>query len=281
MRFKQLFAIAASLTLLSSIIQPPAQAQSIDPPGSSQSNSSQPAGIPGWIWLNSFMKILLIMTVLMIGAAVKAQAQSNFKADQLQKAMYSGNGIEGSFENLSGTRWKESNNKGEINYFSETQRDEWSVYLKDESRSIRIQIDLYLKSIFVDPFGAGRRKIYSITSSTAKTINPVQSTDPRVVGILDWKFYLEKYPDVKEKFGNNAQAAQKHWLILGIAECRQSSSTFDIKYYLNSYPDLVQAFGTDCVKALNHWLTYGMKERRATVGISIKFTNKTDKLLEI
>jgi hypothetical protein len=108
-----------------------------------------------------------------------------------------------------------------------------------------------------------------------------QTPDPRVNGILDWRFYLDKYPDVKNMFGNNARAAQNHWLRFGLAECRQSSADFNIDYYLNSHSDLVNAFGTDCVKALDHWLNFGKKEGRKTAGIKFTFTNNTRFPIEI
>jgi uncharacterized membrane protein YqiK len=61
MRFKQLLAIAASLTLLSSLTQPPAQAQSNTAPINTQvDNSSQESGIPSWIWIVGSGIFLLI-----------------------------------------------------------------------------------------------------------------------------------------------------------------------------------------------------------------------------
>jgi hypothetical protein len=119
--------------------------------------------------MEKFMKLFVMMAVLMVGMTVMVQAQSNFKADQLQMVKYSGGGIQGSFEFTSGTTWTESNNQDGTHYFLETQRDDWSVYLKDETRSLTIQIDLHQRSIFVDPFGGGRRKLYSITRTAAKT----------------------------------------------------------------------------------------------------------------
>jgi uncharacterized membrane protein YqiK len=60
MRFKQLFAIAASVTLLSSLTQPPTQAQSNDSPVIEQTNPSQPSSLPGWIWIVGGGVFLLI-----------------------------------------------------------------------------------------------------------------------------------------------------------------------------------------------------------------------------
>jgi hypothetical protein len=113
------------------------------------------------------MQAILICLFVFAGLIT---AQSNFKADQLQMVKYSDGRIDGSFEKTIGNNWKETNSKDGTHIFAETNRDDWSVYLKDQSRNITIQIDLHQKSIFVDPFGTERRKIYSITKSVAKTL---------------------------------------------------------------------------------------------------------------
>jgi hypothetical protein len=119
--------------------------------------------------MEKYMKSFVTAVFLVIGLTGVVSAQSNFKADQLQMVRYSGGGVDGSFEKTSETSWKESNNQDGTHFFSQTQLDDWSVYLKDEARSITIQIDLHQRSVFVDPFGGGRRKLYSITRSAAKT----------------------------------------------------------------------------------------------------------------
>lgn len=49
MKFKQLLAITASVTLLASLTQPPATAANTSPI-IAQTSPSQPSGLPGWIW---------------------------------------------------------------------------------------------------------------------------------------------------------------------------------------------------------------------------------------
>jgi uncharacterized membrane protein YqiK len=60
MKYKQLFAIAASLTLVASLPQPPIQAQSHNLPVIAQTNSSQSSGLPGWIWIAGSGLLLII-----------------------------------------------------------------------------------------------------------------------------------------------------------------------------------------------------------------------------
>ena len=68
MRFKRLLAIAASLTLVASLIQPPApaQSQSRDDSRIEVDNSSQSSGLPGWIWIFG-SGILLIIFLPRVG----------------------------------------------------------------------------------------------------------------------------------------------------------------------------------------------------------------------
>jgi hypothetical protein len=66
----------------------------------------------------------------------------------------------------SGKDWVEINKDGkEVGHFSETNRDEWSVYLLKNDGS-KLQIDLYLKTTFFTPDGMGgkRFELYKLTS---------------------------------------------------------------------------------------------------------------------
>ncbi|WP_175683884.1 M12 family metallopeptidase [Burkholderia cenocepacia] len=79
---------------------------------------------------------------------------------------------------------------------------------------------------------------------------------------FDAEFYLSHYPDLRNAFGADHQAALNHWKTSGIAEGRRASREFDVTYYLSRYPDLYQAFRNDYAAALNHWVTYGIREGR-------------------
>ncbi len=53
--------------------------------------------------------------------------------------------------------------------FKEMNRDEWSVYLKDEGRSVSIQLDLHTKKVFYkDAKNLQKRPLYEILNSSAK-----------------------------------------------------------------------------------------------------------------
>jgi hypothetical protein len=69
----------------------------------------------------------------------------------------------GSFEgDRSG--WVEKNAAGEVSFrFDEIGRDEWSVYLRDRSRNVRLQLDLWRKQINYAAGDDPMRPLYAIT----------------------------------------------------------------------------------------------------------------------
>ena len=76
-------------------------------------------------------------------------------------------------------------------------------------------------------------------------------------------FYLSKYDDLSQKFGNDYSHAAEHWAKFGIDEGRQGSIGFDSRYYLDHYPDLTQIFGPKGFRdAFRHYLRFGLDEAR-------------------
>ncbi|MBK9759177.1 MAG: RICIN domain-containing protein [Flavobacteriales bacterium] len=67
----------------------------------------------------------------------------------------------GRFVRIAPRSWVERNPTGAYN-FTETGRDEWSVYLRDEARKISIQLDLYRKKVSMTPDGGGKMDLYNI-----------------------------------------------------------------------------------------------------------------------
>ena len=73
---------------------------------------------------------------------------------------------QGSFRHLGNGQWTEFNAEGQAAYrFAERGRDDWSVYLHDESRNLQIQIDLYRKRISYGLNNQARSDLYIITRS--------------------------------------------------------------------------------------------------------------------
>ncbi len=74
-----------------------------------------------------------------------------------------GNGTSkiGDFVNTGGTGWQEIQFNGKKFNFVEQNRDEWSVYLKDNSRNIYIQLDLYTKKVKYNAAGDPPVNLYN------------------------------------------------------------------------------------------------------------------------
>ena len=64
--------------------------------------------------------------------------------------------------------WEERGDDGGRFTFEETGRDDWSVYLQDRSRGVRLQVDLHRRQIRYADNGAPQyRDLYAITGSSA------------------------------------------------------------------------------------------------------------------
>ena len=61
-------------------------------------------------------------------------------------------------------QWVEFDAVNGFHYFQETHRDEWSVYLFDAGRNVRLQLDLHLKQVFYTDASTSRREQYPIDS---------------------------------------------------------------------------------------------------------------------
>ena len=89
--------------------------------------------------------------------------------------------------------------------------------------------------------------------------------------VYDYNYYINKYPDLKQAFGDNDYKALVHFVNYGMKEGRQAKESFDVKSYRNRYQDLRSVFGTDLKKYYLHYISNGVKEgRQATGAVSIQ-----------
>lgn len=73
----------------------------------------------------------------------------------------------GSFKKSGPGRWTEYNAQGRAIYsFTETGRDEWSVYLDDRSRNVQLQLDLHRNWVGYGQNGGAKSDLYQIQSSS-------------------------------------------------------------------------------------------------------------------
>lgn len=73
----------------------------------------------------------------------------------------------GSFTQTSAKQWKEvsANPKGNSFNFTEVARDQWSVYLRDASRGVNIQLDLHTRKVMYNEDGKARRPLYKVITA--------------------------------------------------------------------------------------------------------------------
>jgi hypothetical protein len=83
--------------------------------------------------------------------------------------------------------------------------------------------------------------------------------------VFDAQFYLTQYPDLKAAFGNDEQAALKHFVTCGMAEGRQGNRTFNPYSYRGRYADLDKAFGDDMGMYYLHYINCGAHEGRTGI----------------
>lgn len=75
----------------------------------------------------------------------------------------------GGFVQINKNEWSENNEDGSF-IFTETRRDEWSVYLEDANRGVQIKLDLFKNEIiYSDP--AQQFVLYQITTASPDKIN--------------------------------------------------------------------------------------------------------------
>lgn len=77
---------------------------------------------------------------------------------------------QGTFRQISSNQWVEQNKQGQrVFSFTETHRDDWSVYLHDASRNVRLQLDMHRKIVgYSDANNTTKRDLYRITSGSSK-----------------------------------------------------------------------------------------------------------------
>lgn len=78
-------------------------------------------------------------------------------------------------------------------------------------------------------------------------------------------FYVEKYADLKEAFGNNHAMLWEHFTTYGMWELRQASAEFNPVVYRDRYPDLEKAYDVYYPLYYWHYCYFGKKEGRSGI----------------
>jgi hypothetical protein len=136
-------------------------------------------------WLRALLGCLLLCTAVLAAPVARAHGGDDGVVNG-SSVVWVGYGT-GEFAQVAPGRWHEGNGEGN-HEFEETGRDEWSVYLLDRSRDMRIQLDLFRKEVIVGD-GDARRPIYAIVDARAADVvaEPTQPTPVVVPAALGAK----------------------------------------------------------------------------------------------
>lgn len=83
--------------------------------------------------------------------------------------------------------------------------------------------------------------------------------------VFDPTYYANKYADLKNAFGTDANKLFDHFIKNGMKEARQAISTFNVTTYKNRYADLRNAYGNNLPLYYQHYIKFGKKEGRSAV----------------
>ncbi len=112
----------------------------------------------------------------------------------------------GRFVDKGNGKWEERGNDGAKFDFRETNRDEWSVYLTDDSRGVNLQLDLHRKMIFYSDANTPQRPQYEITKAEAGKSSG--SSAPAAAGAINGR----NVKNVKYDGGSFRQRKDGSWI---------------------------------------------------------------------
>lgn len=104
-------------------------------------------------------------------------------------------------------------------------------------------------------------KYYGLQKGTGTVYNGID-----YAAVYDFNYYISKYSDIKNAYGNNPSAALQHFVDYGMREGRQGIANFNVNTYKNRYVDLRNAYGSDLKSYYLHYIQNGQKEGRSGAG---------------
>ncbi|MCC8028823.1 MAG: glucosaminidase domain-containing protein [Lachnospiraceae bacterium] len=132
-------------------------------------------------------------------------------------------------------------------------------------QDLRLAFGSDLKSYYIHYINYGKREGRTATGTTSLQ-NPVTSYGGvDYSSVYDYNYYISKYPDVRQAYGDDDVLVLQHFIAFGMKESRQASSAFNVAIYKNNYYDLQKAFGSDLKSYFLHYIKYGRNENRNAV----------------
>jgi hypothetical protein len=122
---------------------------------------------------------LVVAAIAVMAAMPAVAAEAPATGTNVRSVTYA----QGTYRQTGPHAWAEFDKAGkQTNAFVEDARDEWSVFLFDPARNVRVQIDLYRKKIRYTENGGSYADLYDVTGSAAgvgtATATPPARTSP-------------------------------------------------------------------------------------------------------
>lgn len=80
--------------------------------------------------------------------------------------------------------------------------------------------------------------------------------------VFDYKYYADRYPDLKDTFGYNEEQLWFHFCTSGMNQARKASSMFDPVLYRANNKDVEARYGDNWKGYYAHYCQFGIKEGR-------------------
>jgi len=135
--------------------------------------------------------------------------------------------------------------------------------LYDESKLWLFLKNLGVTCTVVDAFAMKRDQMEyvspycnDLTKYLCKDGVITKEESPPTIDIVDWRGYLDLYPDLRKSFILTKEQALNHWLEHGRNEGRIMIQTFAWKEYLDRNPQLKEAGIITKEQAVTHWMIY-------------------------
>lgn len=88
--------------------------------------------------------------------------------------------------------------------------------------------------------------------------------------VFDYDYYVGKYTDLIDSYGDNDIKALRHFITFGMREGRQAIESFNVFSYANRYSDLQKMYGSNLNDYYMHYMNYGYNEGRNATGSDSK-----------
>lgn len=115
-------------------------------------------------------------------------------------------------------------------------------------------------------FGVNERRTATGVATLKNPVTVYNGVNYKAV--YDFNYYISKYPDMKNLYGDDDVAALRHFVTYGMGEVRQGCASFDVRSYINAYRDLRAAFGSDLKSYYQHYIDHGANEKRIATGVT-------------